>query len=125
MRSWTSPAFSRKSSKPAAAVKRQRRGKPLDLRRRLVVDQLEDRAAPAGLNPSEIINTALTATDLATMLVGSGVAVSNATFTGSAASTGSFTFTNPTVVGFGQGLLLTSGRRGGRRRAECVGFDLD
>jgi hypothetical protein len=86
-----------------------RRRKTLDVARSLRVDQLEDRTTPAGINPGEIITTGLTATQLATMLVGSGVAVSNATFTGNAASSGSFSFSDPTVVGFSQGVLLTSG----------------
>lgn len=81
-------------------------------RRRLFVEALESREVPsAGVlpNPNETVDTSLSAAQLASMLVGPGVAVSNATFTGGTAAKGSFTFNDPTVVGFGQGIVLSSG----------------
>lgn len=80
--------------------------------RRLHLEELEGRWVPSqvgGVNPNETVNTAVTPLQLATALVGPGVSVNNVTFTGAAASTGSFTFTDPTVLGFGQGILLSSG----------------
>ena len=66
-------------------------------------------AVAAGTNPNETVNTSLTAADLAQSLVGPGVTVSNVTYAGGAASAGAFTFTDPTVVGFSQGVVLGSG----------------
>jgi hypothetical protein len=63
----------------------------------------------SGSNPNETVDTTVTATQLAAALVGPGVEVSNVVFTGGAGSTGSFSFTDPTVVGFGQGIVMTSG----------------
>lgn len=105
---WAWSGLFRKSSQR----KRQRcpgRGRTLDARRRPGVEHLEDRLVPSGFNPNQTVNTALTPTQLAEALVGAGVAVSNVTFNGGAASTGSFIFTDPTVVGFDQGILLSSG----------------
>src|SRR5207253_4079509 len=84
--------------------KRDRRAKSLATRRRPFLEELEIRRVLAGS-----IDTTLTPTELATSLVGTGVSVSNATFTGGADSTGSFSFGDPTVVGFGSGLLMSSG----------------
>ena len=77
----------------------------LATRRRPFLEELEIRRVFAGN-----IDTTLTATDLASALVGSGLSVSNATFTGGTDSTGSFNFTDPTVVGFNNGILMSSGR---------------
>lgn len=90
-----------------------RRGKPVDLRRRPIVEQLEDRTVPSAIsgvpNSNETVDTTLTPTQLAQSLVGTGVSISNVTFTGGAGSTGSFTFADSTVIGFGQGIVLSSG----------------
>src|SRR4029079_6172349 len=69
----------------------------------------EGRMVLSGINPLESVNTGLTAAELAQSLVGPGVSVSHASFTGGAASSGSFSFQDPTVVGFGQGIILSSG----------------
>ncbi len=110
---WVSAALFHSPSRFAPAEKRTGRRKPPVLRRRFVAEQLEDRTVPSVVvgtpNPNETVNTSLTPAQLAQMLVGPGVTVSNATFTGGAASTGSFSFTNPAVVGFGQGIVLSSG----------------
>lgn len=82
-------------------------------RRGLSFERLDERAvlaAVAGVaTPNELVQSGFTASELATALVGAGVTVSNATFTGAATSAGSFNFTDPTVTGFGQGILLSSG----------------
>lgn len=103
---WAS-IFGQKSriSQPAHSLRRSRARN----KQRLAIELLEDRWVPSGVNPNEIINTALTPTQLAQSLVGAGVTVNNVQFTGGSASTGSFSFTDPTVVGFGQGILLSSG----------------
>lgn len=101
-------AFS-KSGRRGKAEKRKQRGKSLGLRRRPGVEQLEDRLVPSGFNPTQFIDTNLTATQLAEALVGAGVSVDNVQFTGGAASAGSFTFADPTILGFDQGILLSSG----------------
>ena len=61
-------------------------------------------------NPNETITTGFTATQLAQSLVGGGVTVSNATYPGAPDAAGHFVFTDPTVVGFGQGLVMSSGK---------------
>ena len=106
-RGWST--FLRKFGTFGHAKKQPRPGKALDFRRRLSVEQLEDRTVPSGVNPNQIVLSGLTPTQLAQSLVGPGVSVSNANFTGGAASTGSFTFADPTVVGFTQGIVLSSG----------------
>jgi PKD repeat protein len=63
----------------------------------------------SGSNPNEAIDTTVTPTQLAGALVGPGIEVSNVVFTGGAGSTGTFNFTDPTVVGFAQGVVMTSG----------------
>jgi hypothetical protein len=80
----------------------------------MFLERLDERSVLSALvggvaNPNETVNTSLSATQLAQALVGSGVLVSNANFTGSAGSTGSFAFNDPTVIGFGQGIVLSSG----------------
>lgn len=113
--------FGRRFSERTAARKSRpaaRRGKPRGhgrsrpWRHQPLVERLEDRmvlSALVGANPNEVVDTTLSPTDLAQSLVGDGVSVSNVTFTGGAGSTGSFNFTDPTVVGFGQGIILSSG----------------
>jgi PKD repeat protein len=64
----------------------------------------------SGSNPNQLIDTSLTPEELAQSLLGPGVEVSNVTFSGGDASTGSFEFTDPTVLGFGRGIVLASGR---------------
>lgn len=63
----------------------------------------------SGSNANELVNTSLTPEQLAQSLVGPGVAVTNVTFTGGSASTGSFSFNDAKVVGFSQGIVLSSG----------------
>jgi hypothetical protein len=92
------------SGKPANEQHRRRRGQPRILRRRFGVERLEDRTVP-----SQFVDSGLTPQELASSLVGDGVSVSNVTFTGGAASTGSFDFSDATVVGFRQGIVLSSG----------------
>jgi PKD repeat protein len=70
---------------------------------------MEGRVLLSGSNPHEAVDTTVTAEQLAAALVGTGVEVSNVVFTGGAGSAGSFDFNDPTVVGFGRGIMLTSG----------------
>lgn len=114
MSTWNwSTAFG-KLSRRIHGEKRGRRGKPVNLRHRLGFEHLEDRSVPSAVpgvpNPNELVDTSFSATQLAQMLVGAGVEVSNATFTGGAASSGSFEFTDSTVIGFNQGIVMSSGR---------------
>lgn len=73
------------------------------------LEALESRLLMSGSNANELINTSLTPEQLAQSLVGAGVAVTNVTYTGGSASTGSFSFADSKVVGFSQGILLSSG----------------
>jgi hypothetical protein len=66
-------------------------------------------AIPGVPTPHEVIQSGYSATQLAESLVGPGLSINNATFTGGASAAGSFTFTDPTVIGFGQGIVLSSG----------------
>ena len=66
-------------------------------------------AFAAGPNPNETVDTTVTADALAQSLVGPGVAISNVAYTGAAAAKGTFTFTDPTVTGMAQGVILSSG----------------
>jgi hypothetical protein len=66
-------------------------------------------AIPGVPTPHEVVQSGYSATELAQSLVGPGVSISNATFTGGASAAGSFTFTDPTTIGFGQGIVLSSG----------------
>lgn len=84
---------------------RDRRTMLLAERRRPFLEELEIRRVMAGN-----IDTSLTPTELASALVGSGVSVSNVTFTGGADSTGGFSFSDPTLVGFSDGVLMSSGK---------------
>jgi PKD repeat protein len=74
-----------------------------------VMPALTSPARAIGPNPNQTVNTAITPTDMAQSLVGPGVVVSNVTYTGGPASTGSFAFTDPTVVGFSTGVMMSSG----------------
>ena len=76
---------------------------------RAALEAMEVRMMLSGSNPNEIVDTTVTPTQLAAALVGPGVEVSNVQFTGGAGSAGSFNFNDATVVGFRQGILLTSG----------------
>lgn len=110
---WGWFVFSRNLRKFASRQQRPRRGKVLDRRRRIGFEQLEDRTVPSAvigaINPNETVDTSLTPLQLAQALVGTGVSVSNVQFTGGTASTGSFNFKDPSVIGFSQGILLSSG----------------
>lgn len=99
----------RNISNSARANNDRRRGKSLHSRCRIGIEVLEDRTVPAGPNPNEIVNVLLTPDQLAATLAGPGVSISNVNFTGNPASAGSFTFTDPTVVGFSQGIVMSSG----------------
>jgi len=76
---------------------------------RALLEALEGRLMLSGNNPNESVDPTPTAAQLAAALVGPGVAVSNVQFTGGAGSAGAFNFNDPTVVGFPQGILLSSG----------------
>lgn len=87
-------------------------GKPRNQRRRgMHVQRLDERAVMAAglVSPGEVVQAGFGAADLAQSLVGPGVTISNATFSGGATAAGSFSFTDPAVVGFGQGIVLSSG----------------
>lgn len=99
----------RNSSKSVWAMNGRKRSKPYHSRCRIGLEALEDRTVPSGFNPNETVDTSLTPAQLASTLAGPGVSISNVNFTGNAASAGSFTFNDPTVVGFGQGIVLSSG----------------
>jgi hypothetical protein len=79
----------------------------------MLLERLDERAVLAAIpgmtTPGEAVQSNFTASQLAQSLVGPGVAISNATFTGGVTAAGSFTFTDPTAVGFGQGIILSSG----------------
>ena len=66
-------------------------------------------ASPAGSNPNETVDTTGTPQSVAQALVGPGVAISNVQYTGAPAATGTFSFTDPTVLGMGSGIVLSSG----------------
>jgi Ca2+-binding RTX toxin-like protein len=104
---------SRKSSVAVNARRQHRRARSADSSAQLVAERLEDRLALSALsilaNANELIDTSLTPTELAMSLVGPGVSVSNVSFTGGASSTGSFSFADPSVVGFAQGIVMSSG----------------
>lgn len=94
-------------------------GRLLNRRRRAAVESHLDfeRLDPRRLlsattppNPDELIQVNLSAEQLAQTLVGEGVAVSQVRFTGSLRAAGSFNFVDPSVIGFSQGILLSSGQ---------------
>ena len=66
-------------------------------------------AGAAGSNPNETVTTAVSAAAIAQSLVGPGVAISNVQYGGAADARGTFVFTDPTVVGVAQGVILSSG----------------
>ncbi len=90
---------------------RRQRKRKSQRRRIMLLEQLDERAVFAGLPGTlgETVQSGFTAAELAQSLVGPGLAISNATFTGGATASGSFNFTDSTVVGFGQGIILSSG----------------
>jgi PKD repeat protein len=83
------------------------------------LESLEPRVLLSGTNLNELVDTNLSAVSLASALVGAGVEVSNVTYTGGSTSKASFSFNDPTVVGFGQGIILSSGNA-----ADVVGPNL-
>jgi len=105
--------FSKKFRTRSKEEKRRQRDKQRLSRRKLLVERLDERtvlSSIAGMpNPNESVSAGFAADQLAAALVGPGVTISNATFTGNASQNGSFTFNDPTVVGFGQGIILSSG----------------
>jgi len=105
--------FSKKFHTRGKEEKRRQREKRQLSRRTLLIERLDERtvlSSIAGMpNPNESVTAGFAADELAAALVGDGVTISNATLKGSAAQNGSFTFTDPTVVGFGQGIILSSG----------------
>lgn len=106
--SWFPRLFSIRSQ---SSQRRQRKAQG-HKRRSAFLERLDERAllaAVVGGNPNELVQSGYTATELAQSLVGPGVTISNATFTGGATAAGSFNFTDPTVIGFGQGIMLSSG----------------
>jgi hypothetical protein len=62
----------------------------------------------SGLNVQPLGSGGLTATDLANSLVGTGVSVSNAIYTGSLGAAGVFTG-GTGIIGFGEGVILSTG----------------
>lgn len=60
-------------------------------------------------NPGQSIDTGFLAADLAQSLVGPGVEVSGVSFVGDTAARGLFNVADPTAVGFGSGLVMSSG----------------
>lgn len=93
--------------------KRHQQPKKRSWRRRMFLERLDERTVLAAIpgipTPHELVQSGYTATELAQSLVGSGVSVSNANYIGGATAAGSFSFTDPTVIGFSQGILLSSG----------------
>jgi Big-like domain-containing protein/ASPM-SPD-2-Hydin domain-containing protein len=61
-----------------------------------------------GIAPTDLKTQPLTATQLAQSLVGTGVAISNATYTGATLAAGKFT-NGSAVVGFDSGIILSNG----------------
>ena len=100
---------------PSSAFAKSSSGrKPQGRRRRgMSLQRLDERTVfavvPGSPVPGESVQSGFGAADLAQSLVGPGVSVSNASFVGGASSAGSFTFTDATVIGFGQGIVLSSG----------------
>jgi PKD repeat protein len=66
-------------------------------------------AIASGSNPDETIDTGSSDAAVAQALVGPGVAISNVVYTGPSHGRGTFTFTNPAVLGTAQGVVLSSG----------------
>jgi hypothetical protein len=66
-------------------------------------------APAAGLTVTDLA-TGATAAGLASSLTGSGVTVSNVTYTGSPRAGGSFTSGDDSIVGFGSGIVFSTGK---------------
>lgn len=64
-------------------------------------------ATPTGLSVQDLAGS-VTASDLANLLVGEGVTISNVTFIGAQESAGRFSG-DPDIVGFDEGIILSSG----------------
>jgi hypothetical protein len=64
--------------------------------------------ADAGIQVEDLTNSALTAQALAQSLVGSGVTISNVTYTGSVRAAGKFT-SSTNIIGFNNGIVLSTG----------------
>ncbi len=80
--------------------------KPVPQKTRLAFEKLEDRATPAlAVTP---LGAGLTAQQMAQSLVGSGVTISNVTYSTSNQSSGTFTGGTPTI-GFDAGVVLSTG----------------
>jgi hypothetical protein len=65
-------------------------------------------ATPGGLVTDDLRDQALTTTDLAQALVGSGVTISNVTYTGAPIAAGTFKG-GASIIGFDSGIVLSSG----------------
>lgn len=109
LKSWLASALNLSSH---SRIERRRKSESTR-RRQMLLERLDDRrvlAVVAGVpNPNESVQSGFTANELASALVGGGLSISNATFTGGSSAAGSFTFIDPTVIGFGQGIMLSSG----------------
>ena len=66
-------------------------------------------AGAAGSNPNETVTTAVSSAAVAQSLVGPGVAISNVQYSGAGDARGTFVFTDATVLGIAQGVILSSG----------------
>jgi len=83
----------------------------------LVIGQIAA-SAPAEADPGLVVQdltTSLTANDLAQAIVGSGVSVSNAAFTGADVAAGEFSgggAGSSSIIGFDQGVVLSTGAAG-------------
>jgi hypothetical protein len=66
-------------------------------------------ALAAGSNPNETVDTGVSDAAVAQALVGPGVEISNVVYTGASDARGTFAFTDPTVLGMTQGVILSSG----------------
>lgn len=63
----------------------------------------------AGSNPGQTVDTGPTDAEIAQALVGPGVEIDNVVYVGAPHARGTFVFTDPDVVGTGQGVILSSG----------------
>src|SRR6188472_481948 len=99
LNSWISTAINVR----AKSRSRRQRRLPKPRRRTMLFERLDDRAmlsaVPGTATPHEQVQSGFTADQLAASLVGPGVSISNAKFTGGASAAGSFTFTDSTVIG--------------------------
>jgi hypothetical protein len=97
----------------------------------MLLERLDERTVLSSIagapNLNESVTTGFAADQLAAALVGPGVSISNATFSGNAVANGSFNFADPKVVGFSQGIILSSGNAAdvvGPNSADWTGTDL-